>query len=91
MVADDDWRIQGQARYLQGASFQWRKWSSDRPEWDHDHCEFCGVHFGDHVFGDDLDTQLEGWCSSDNSHWVCRTCFDDFRERLNLRAGSSAS
>jgi hypothetical protein len=63
MVFDDDWRIQGQARYIYGATFEWRPWASDQPDWDHDHCDFCWVHFGDHVFEDDSDTQLEGWAT----------------------------
>jgi hypothetical protein len=90
MTAGDDGRIQGQAKYLQGATFGWRPWTSDRPDWDHDHCEFCWIHFGDHIFDDDADTQLEGWATPDGKHWVCRTCFEDFRERFEFQTATPA-
>ena len=70
VAGEDDPRITNQASYLQGATFEWRSWSSDRPDWDHDHCEFCWVHFGYHLFEDDADTQLEGWATPDGKHGV---------------------
>jgi len=85
MVADDDWRIGGQENFLSGVTFTWRRWFPYRPGWDHDHCSFCWVHLCDHVLEDDPDTQLEGWVSADNYNWVCGTCFEDFRERFDLR------
>jgi hypothetical protein len=87
MVSDDDPRLQGQERYLQGATLTLRPWSSDRPDWDHDHCDFCWVHLGSHIFDDDPETQLEGWATADSNHWVCRTCFEDFRERFGWQTG----
>jgi len=82
-VADvGDWRLMGQDRYLQGATLIFRKWTLDRPDWDHDHCAFCTVHIGDHVFEDDTDTQLEGWVTEDGMHWICNQCFEDFRQRF---------
>jgi len=90
VAAEGDPRITNQASYLQGATFEWRSWSSDQPDWDHDHCEFCWVHFGDHVFSDDADTQLEGWTTTDGQHWVCRTCFADFRERFEFQTVNAA-
>jgi hypothetical protein len=85
VVADDDWRIQGQAKYIQGATFVWRSWSSDRPDWDHDHCDICWVHCWDCIFEDDPDTQHEGWATPDAAHWVCGACFEDFRNRFDFR------
>jgi len=85
-MADYDWRLTGQARYLQGAHLRWAKWWSSGEGWDHDHCEFCWVHFGDHIFDDDPNTQLEGYVTDDDYHWICRECFEDFRERFALRA-----
>ena len=69
-----------------GSDLEWRAWSSEKPDWDHDHCEFCWVHFGDHIFSDDADTQLEGWGTPDGDHWVCRTCFADFRDAFQFQA-----
>jgi hypothetical protein len=34
----------GPGAYLQGATLTLRPWSSDRPDWDHDHCDFCCIH-----------------------------------------------
>src|SRR6266568_4056622 len=72
VAGDDDWRLQGQERYLTEIVLRWRTWSSPRADWDHDHCEFCWCHFGDHVFDDDPDTQLAGYASEDGKHWICR-------------------
>lgn len=84
MGLDDDWRIRGQARHLQGLTWHWQKWASEDPSEDHDHCDFCMIHFGDQVFGDDPDTQLEGWTTPDLGHWVCGPCFSDFKERFDF-------
>ena len=86
VAGKDDPRVTSQERFIQGATFERRAWSSQKPDWDHDHCEFCWVHFGDHVFSDDADTQLEGWRTPDGDHWVCRTCFADFRDAFQFHA-----
>ena len=78
----DDWRLMGQERYLQGATLRWATWWPYQEGWDHDHCAFCFVHFGDHVFEDDPDTQLEGYVTEDDYHWVCRRCCEDFKQRF---------
>jgi hypothetical protein len=88
-VADDDWRLMGQERYLQGASLESRRWYPSRPPdeggpWDHDHCAFCSIHFNNHVLEDDPDTQVEGYATPDGQHWICRGCFSDFHERFGF-------
>jgi hypothetical protein len=40
---DPDWRLQGQEKYLGGVTLVRRRWQQQRPDWDHDHCEFCGA------------------------------------------------
>jgi hypothetical protein len=75
----DDWRLQGQDRYLTGAIVQRRRYSPPRPSWDHDHCEFCGAKFMD---ADLPDVLREGYATVDEYHWICDTCFADFRERF---------
>jgi hypothetical protein len=82
-----DWRLTGQHKYLTGVTLRLRKWWASRPpaeggELDHDHCDFCWRHFGDHVFEDDPDTQLEGLATDNGSHWICRECFEDFKDRF---------
>jgi len=85
-----DWRLQlGDFHYLEGVTLTRRPWSAVNPEWDHDHCEFCLVHIGDHIFDDDPDTQLEGWTTLDLYHWVCQPCFEDFRDRFGWVVGAT--
>ena len=37
----NDWRRQGQEKYLMGVKLIYHKYHISRLEWDHDHCEFC--------------------------------------------------
>jgi hypothetical protein len=46
VVEPDDWRLQGQERYLADRELEWSQWTAKREEWDHDHCEFCWAKFG---------------------------------------------
>lgn len=73
-----DWRLRGQERYLAGAVMVRRPYSAPRPDWDHDHCEFCFVKFG----GPGDDVERWGYCTTDEYWWVCPRCFRDFRERF---------
>lgn len=79
LVDDSDWRLAGQERWLRGAVLYWRRWSSARPDWDHDHCEFCSATF---ARGDVPDALAEGYATADGYHWVCRDCFADFHGRF---------
>jgi hypothetical protein len=81
--------MRGQAKYLQGATLKWMPWSAHNPEWEHDHCEFCWVHFGDRVLRDDPNTQLEGWTDQDSQHWVCQSCFEDFQTSFDWKIESA--
>ena len=73
----DDWRLQGQESYLNGVTLYRRAWAQSRPNWDHDHCEFCGAKFS--TASDDL---RQGWTTADEYRWVCETCFTDFQQRF---------
>ncbi len=75
----DDWRLQGQERYLSGAILHWATWHRPRPGWDHDHCEFCGAKFMEEPRPDTLQA---GYATADRYRWICPTCFEDFRERF---------
>ncbi len=73
----DDWRIQGQERYLHGATLVRKQYKAPRADWDHDHCEFCWAKFSKCV------NELEvGYATLDERHWICETCFRDFQERF---------
>ena len=80
MTDPQDWRLQGQDAYLADRVLTLRIWQSDREGWDHDHCSFCWAKFGTADL-EDVD-HTEGYVTSDGSHWVCRPCFDDFRDRF---------
>jgi hypothetical protein len=88
---NEDWRLTGQERFLQGAHLRWASWWPLREGWDHDHCEFCQVHFRDHVLEDDPETQFEGFVTDDNYRWICRGCFEDFKERFRFRIDDDPS
>jgi hypothetical protein len=71
--SQDDWRRQGQERFLMKKRMTFQKYHAFRDGWDHDHCAFCG---------DKLSTMVgdlnEGYATDDHYHWVCPTCFRDF-------------
>lgn len=73
----NDWRLAVQHDYLKGLAWSWKRYRKPRPEWDHDHCEFCWAKFMEPGTAEMLN---EGYASSDDYYWVCRPCFDDFRE-----------
>jgi hypothetical protein len=70
-----DWRLQGQEKYLRGATLRRATWRSYREGWDHDHCEFCGAKFSPN----DGDLR-DGYVTSDNYRWICEGCVSDFKE-----------
>ena len=79
MVNDDDWRLMGQENYLKGVKLSFQTYRRRRPDWDHDHCEFCSAKFME----DDLpDALREGYTTDNQYHWVCPTCFEDFKDRF---------
>jgi hypothetical protein len=41
----NDWRLQGQEKYLKGAKLFYKKYSDRKTETDHDHCEFLALNF----------------------------------------------
>ena len=82
MVDKDDWRLQGQEKYLQGARFVWRKWArpAHNPNWDHDHCSFCWKKF---TASDSAGSQGEGYVTLDAHYWVCQECYDHFKDMFS--------
>jgi hypothetical protein len=79
MISNDDWRLTGQERYLTGATLYLRRWSSNDPTWDHDHCEFCLAEFSDSY----PDCLTEGYTTADLYRWICPDCFNDFKVRFD--------
>ena len=84
MAEDSDWRMQGQDKYLQGATLIRRAWRrpARNPNWDHDHCKFCWAKF---IAEPQPDSLQEGYCTPDEYHWICTTCFEDFKARFEWK------
>jgi hypothetical protein len=76
---DNDWRLQGQEKYLHGCQWTWKRYRKHSDEWDHDHCAFCSGKFMEPGTPAALD---EGYSTKQDYYWVCETCFDDFKGRF---------
>ncbi len=76
MREENDWRLQGQHRYLTGVELLWQTYTEYRTGWEHDHCAFCWAEFSEKL----PDSLRSGFATSDRYHWVCETCFEDFHD-----------
>ena len=81
-IAPDDWRLAGPKRYLQGLGWTRKPYRKYRPDWDHDHCKFCWAKL---MEDGPPGTLGEGYATQDGYHWVCPTCFIDFKEMFDWR------
>jgi len=72
---ENDWRFMGQDKYLMEKELIYHKYHVSKPNWEHDHCAFCGVKFSEQE-GD----LHEGYSTKDDYHWICKDCFNDFKE-----------
>ncbi|HUC25784.1 MAG TPA: hypothetical protein VMA73_24005 [Streptosporangiaceae bacterium] len=79
----DDWRLMGQEAYLQGRQLTLQVWHPYREGWDHDHCAFCQRHISVPLACDDENAVDRGHATEDRYHWVCESCFADFRTRFS--------
>ncbi len=84
MIDDSDWRLQGQEKYLQGVTLMRRTYRryAKNPDWDHDHCVFCTATF---MVEDIPDVLHEGYATTNDYHWICETCFQDFEQMFGWR------
>ena len=83
--ASDDWRRQGQERFLKGLRWSLEKYQPYRDGWDHDHCEFCSRKFS--LAAEDLH---QGYVTNDKYRWVCEPCFADFQEEMEWVVGEGS-
>lgn len=81
-TSNDDWRLQGQERYLNGATLIWKRYRRPSPEWDHDHCNFCWKKFAELTEPEILH---DGYATEDEYHWVCADCANDFADRFSFK------
>ena len=75
MIEKDDWRLQGQEKYLTGVKLIRIPFTPLSKTWDHEHCEFCWAKFSNHE--DDLHN---GYVAEDKHVWICPECYEDFKE-----------
>jgi len=87
-TSGDDWRLRGQESYLGGAALHRASYRARSPVWDHDHCAFCWAKF---MESDGPEILREGYTTDNEFHWVCPTCFEDFRRRFGWSDGGPAS
>lgn len=82
----DDWRRQGQERYLTGVTLFFKRYSLQKEGWDHDHCEFCGAKF---MEANNDKTLTEGYATNNDYRWICMQCFEDFKGEYKWKIESS--
>ena len=46
----------------------------------HEHCDFCWEKAT-------TDSECTFYCTMDMGHWICKACFEDFKERFNWTVG----
>ena len=76
----DDWRLNGQEEYLFGVKLYKRKFESWLG-WDHTHCDFCWAKISDVA----ENSFREGYCTDDETHWVCEECYNDFKDKFGWK------
>jgi hypothetical protein len=84
MIEKNDWRLTNQQNYLHGVILFWRKWTGPSERWDHDHCDFCWTKF---MEVDSPEVLHEGYTTQERDRWVCRDCYEDFKEMFAWKLG----
>lgn len=82
MQEENDWRLRGQETYLKNITLWRKKYTRRRANWEHDHCEFCWAKFMPEDYPDALH---DGYVTEDNYHWICESCFEDFKDLFDWR------
>ena len=81
MREENDWRLQGQEKYLKGVSLWRKQYTRYSESWDHDHCSFCWIEFSE----DEPGALREGYTTKGDYHWVCERCFEDFKDMFEWK------
>jgi hypothetical protein len=77
-IQKDDWRLEGNED-LKGLELRFAKYKMPKPDWDHDHCEFCYAKL---MEPGTPDTIPSGYVTK-NLEWICPKCFDDLKDLFN--------
>jgi hypothetical protein len=101
----DDWRLQGQERYLAGATLVRKRYHAYSETWEHDHCEFCQAKFMDADFSaahrkfidEHPEILAEGYTTTEEHakgagyYWMCENCFAEFADSFGWKVGGDDS
>lgn len=69
---NNDWRITNQMNYLFKKALEKGPYKPYREGWDHEHCEFCS---------EKIDSSTgEAYFTEDKNNWICKDCFEDFKD-----------
>jgi hypothetical protein len=86
----DRWKSDG--AFWRGIPFVWKRWDRFRPDWTHDHCNFCFACICNHRDRFPESDPGERGChrhayyAERDPHvyiWVCRTCFKRVRAEFD--------
>ena len=67
--------------HMRGVKLFLLPYKAKSTKWDHDHCEFCWQKFTE----DRPDTAHEGFTTEDRYYWVCRECFELFKDEYRWK------
>lgn len=73
---EKDWRLTNQMNYLYKATLKKAAFVPSETN-DHEHCVFCFDKFGE-----EEEFLKSGYCTLDEYHWICPTCFRDFQKQF---------
>jgi hypothetical protein len=82
MREENDWRLQGQEKYLKGVPLWRKEYARYSESWDHDHCQFCWDKFMEEDYPEVLH---EGYATEDDERWICEQCFEDFKDLFDWK------
>ena len=85
-----DWRLEQllASDYLKAVRFQWLRYRTYRPGWDHDHCSGCFAKFAEEEDGSGEPVLRAGYTTCEDYpkgaeyHWVCPECWILAREPM---------
>jgi len=76
MIEKNDWRLMKQEKYLKNKEL-YHIHFNQKEKHDHDHCVFCMEKF---MFYEQI-----GYCTTDYYHWICKTCYEDFKDMFSWK------
>lgn len=96
---ENDWRLNGQEKFLRGAELSWKRYHARDDTWEHEHCAFCRAKFMDPDFSkahrrqvdEHRDALTQGYATTAKHQrgvdgpWVCEQYFEDFADLFAWR------